>query len=83
MVHISHLQESYLWKYLCQQHNAYIVIFNIIISISMPKDIYVSQFGSIRGIDGKQIFDGRFLENVFSAFGKRISLSNYATQIRF
>ena len=29
------------------------------------------------------IFDGRFFKNMFSAFGKRIALSNYAIQIRF
>ena len=36
-------------------------------------NVYVTQFESIRSIDGKQIFDGCFLK-YFSAFGKRISL---------
>ena len=37
------------------------------------ENIYVTHnLNCIRNIDGKQIFDGRILKNVFSAFGKRI-----------
>ena len=83
MVHVSHLQEAYIWKYLCQQHNVYIVIFIIIISISMPKEISVSHGLKVSEV----LMVNKSLTAVFSKMCflhlEKTSLSNYAIEIRF